>query len=57
MSSIITGIIVRHLLSGIGGAVAATGYATNDDITAITGGVTALAAVAASWWNKRKKAK
>lgn len=43
---------LRHFLNGLGGALVADGYLTNDQSTAIVGGLMALAAVAWSWWEK-----
>lgn len=53
MASII-GILIRHLLSGVGGAIVAEGFASGDQVQAITGGAAALIAVGASWWQKWK---
>lgn len=53
----LVGSVVRHAASGLGAVLVAHGLATNDQATQIAGGLTAAAAVAWSWWQKRQQAK
>jgi len=51
MQTIILGIL-RHLLTGLGGAAVTKGYLSADDSTAAIGAILTLAGIAWSVWNK-----
>ena len=46
--------IIRHVLTTAGGAVAAQGHLTTDDVTISVGAILALLGVVWSVWEKRK---
>ena len=46
--------LVRHGMTTGGGVLVANGTMTQDNMTAIVGGVLALVGVALSLWNKKK---
>jgi uncharacterized membrane protein YfcA len=53
--------VLRHFLTGAGGVLVTTGYATNDEVTAVItsviGVISFAVGVAWSWWQKRQAAK
>lgn len=55
MNSDDIGALVRHLLGGVGASLVTAGYLSNDQATAIIGGIGALAAVGWSLLQKRKQ--
>ena len=56
MQTIILGIL-RHLLTGLGGAAVTKGYLSTDDSTAAIGAILTLIGVAWSIWNKFQSVK
>jgi hypothetical protein len=46
--------VARHVLTTAGGGLVANGYVTNDEMSAIVGGVLALAGVAWSIYQKHQ---
>lgn len=51
---VIVGLVLRHVLTGIGAAAVAKGYITEDVLTQVVGAVGTLAAVGWSFWQKAK---
>jgi len=47
--------IVRHILTTFGGIVVANGHATQDEVSAIIGGVIAAVGIAWSLLDKKKR--
>lgn len=54
MNKMIFGALSRHFLAGVGIWLAQSGYASGAEAEAITGGLTALAAIAWSLYQKTK---
>lgn len=54
MGSAIVGIVVRHLLSGLGAALVAQGIADTAAVESIAGGAMALVGVVLSYLNKKR---
>jgi hypothetical protein len=50
----IVGLIIRHVLSGAGGALLASGYVGASEWEAISGGALALVGVVMSYINKKR---
>lgn len=51
----ILGTLVRHTITTLGGGLVATGYATNDDVTAIAGASATLVGLIWGMINKVRK--
>lgn len=47
--------LIRHILTTVGGSGLFAGYASQDEVTAIVGGVVALAGAIWSWLAPEKK--
>jgi hypothetical protein len=57
MTPLFVGLVLRHLLTAIGGALVAQGYAEPGVVEEIAGGAIALVGVIASYFNKKRLSK
>ena len=47
--------VIRHVLTAVGGGLVTAGYLTNDQLTAIVGGIVAAVGLGFSLWQKRRQ--
>lgn len=53
--NVITGLLFRHLLTSVGGAVVAAGWLTATDWQTVVGAISSLVGIGLSVWNKQRK--
>lgn len=54
MKEMIVGLVLRHLISGVGAALIAKGYIDDSAWQTISGGLLATIALIASYFNKKR---
>ena len=54
MKAAMIGLVLRHILGGVGAVLIERGIASSDEWNALGGGVLALVAVVASYYNKKR---
>lgn len=54
MKSLVVGMFLRHVLTGIGAVLIEKGIASADEWNTAGGGLIALVGIALSYWNKKR---